>query len=366
VRPLVDHRLLGMIPADHMDRLLNYVADKPKQMVQLARQLLARGNTKQAGELCERAIALAPNDPEVQIFASDVFSHNVPRWHIHILRDRARNGACEAALRRAVQPGCHVLEIGTGSGLFAMMAARAGAAQVVACERNSAVAAAAAEVIARNGLADRVRIVAKDSCELKIGIDLERPADVLIAELAANNMVGQGILPVMEHALRYLVQADARVIPCRGAVRVALAQDQQWDNQANDLVEGFDLSAFNRVAPPTYQIAAPNGRLTLRSEPGDLFNFDFRSGGPFPEQRSTIMLSSTGGLVNGIAQWIQIWLDDEQAYESFSSSRDFCAYGVLFYPWMRPVEMESGPGVIVCGSHDRVSLRIWTETYSGR
>ena len=44
--------------------------------------------------------------------------------------------AYDAALRRAIRPGCRVLEIGTGSGLLAMMAARAGAAQVVTCERN--------------------------------------------------------------------------------------------------------------------------------------------------------------------------------------------------------------------------------------
>jgi type II protein arginine methyltransferase len=344
----------------NLDVLLKHVADKPTHMVQLARQLLMRGDTSQACELCERAVALAPTDPEVKIFAAEVFSRDVPRWHIHILRDHARNAACEAALRRAVRPGSHVLEIGTGSGLFAMMAARAGAAQVVACERNSAVASAAIEVIARNGLGDRVRIVTKDSCELKIGVDLERRADVLIAELAASNMVGQGILPIMEHAFRHLVRPDAQVIPCHGTVRIALAHDQEWHEHKNDVVEGFDLSAFNRVAPPRYQIATPNGRLTLRSEPGDLFNFDFRSGGPFPEQRATISLSSMGGLVNGIAQWIQIWLDDKHEYESFRSFRNVSAYGILFYPLTRPIETDSGRDLIVCGSHDRASLRVWT------
>src|SRR5262245_45061497 len=343
------------------DMLLSHVANKPRQLVQLARQLLARGHLRRAAELCEQAVALAPNDAEVQIFAAELFSHDVPRWHIHVLRDRARNMACAAAIRRAVQPGCQVLEIGTGSGLFAMMAARAGAAQVVACERNTAVAAAASEVIARNGLADRVRVLTKDSSELRMGVDLERPVDVLISELAASNMVGQGILPVMEHAVRWLVQPDARVVPCRGTVRIALAQDQESHKQRNDLIEGFDLSAFNRVAPPKYQISTTNGRLALRSQPSDLFHFDFRSGGPFPEQRSMTPLSSTGGLVTGIAQWIQIWLVDNERYESFSSSATVSAYGVLFYPLTRSIEMEPGRRLTVHGAHDRASLRVWAQ-----
>jgi type II protein arginine methyltransferase len=53
-----------------------------------------------------------------------------------------------------VGPATKVLDIGTGTGLLAMMAARAGAREVVACEMNPAVADAASAIVERSENAD--------------------------------------------------------------------------------------------------------------------------------------------------------------------------------------------------------------------
>jgi type II protein arginine methyltransferase len=100
----------------------------------------------------------------------------VPKWHFNIVRDDARNAAYEAAIVRAVRPDARILDIGAGTGLLAMMAARAGAKDVITCEMNPAVADAAADIVARNGHADRVRVVPKRSTELDVAADMgERP-----------------------------------------------------------------------------------------------------------------------------------------------------------------------------------------------
>ncbi len=92
--------------------------------------------------------------------AASFINRTVPQWHFSLVQDHARNAAYDAALRRAVTPTSRVLEIGTGTGLLAMMAARAGAAAVVTCEVVPAIAEKATDIVAHNGYGDRVRVVA--------------------------------------------------------------------------------------------------------------------------------------------------------------------------------------------------------------
>src|SRR5262249_41477952 len=101
----------------------------------------------------------------------------------------------EAALRRAITPNSKVLEIGCGSGLLAMMAARAGAAAGVSCEMGTAIAGKAAEIGARNGDSDRVRVIAKHSSMLDAETDLGGRADVLVSEIVDSALLGELVLP---------------------------------------------------------------------------------------------------------------------------------------------------------------------------
>jgi len=132
------------------------VEGRPMAMLALARQLADVGQRDLALDLTARALALEPGDGEARALATDLLSDGVHTWHFSIVRDHPRNKAYEDALRRAIFPGCTVLEIGTGTGLLAMMAARAGAAKVITCEADPAIATAARENVAINGFADRV------------------------------------------------------------------------------------------------------------------------------------------------------------------------------------------------------------------
>jgi hypothetical protein len=118
---------------------------------------------------------------------------------------------------------------------------------------------------------------------------------------------------------------------------------------------------FNRLAAPRYTIHCGDERLALRSEPTDLFRFDFQSGGPFPGARASVLLSASGGVVNGIAQWLSLELNDEVRYENLPSKGAFSIFGVVFYPLRKPIKMAPGANLLVCGAHDRHSLRIWAE-----
>ena len=342
-----------------LDTLVARIADNARALAQLGRAMLLKGDNARGRELCARALTLAPADAEVRGIVATVMNSGVPSWHFNLVHDDQRNSAYEAALRRNVRPESRVLEIGAGSGLLAMMAARAGAAQVVSCEQNPAIADVATEIIARNGLADRVRIVAKHSADLDVEADLGGRADVLVSEIFSNDLVGEGALPAIEQAARHLLRPGARVIPSHGAIRIALAEDAWSDRRQMGMVNGFDLSPFNRLTPPRYRIGIGHERLILRSEPRDLFTFDFQSGGPFPEDRAAAHLVTQGGRVNGIAQWIRLQMDAETIYEDHPRPAASSAWAVLFYPLMEAIDPAPGTAITVFGAHDRQTLRVW-------
>jgi len=65
---------------------------------------------------------------------------------------------CLIALEEYVRPGMHVLDVGTGSGILAIAAARLGAAQVDALDISSVAVEAAQANVAANGVSDRVQV----------------------------------------------------------------------------------------------------------------------------------------------------------------------------------------------------------------
>ena len=347
-------------PVPGLEALVAKAGDNPIALATLARLLRTAGKPAEALDLADRAWTLAPGDAEVRSLAGDVLSSGVPGWHFGIVRDQRRNHAYEAALQRAVTPASRVLEIGAGSGLLAMMAARAGAAHVYTCEMEPAVALAARRVIAHNGLADRVTVIAKHSRDVTPD-DIGGPADVLVSEIVSNDMVTEDALPALEDVMARLVRPDAAIIPAAGEVRVALAFDARLATRRMGTVSGFDLSPFDCLAAPFYQIPVGSPALTLRSASETLFGFDFRTGGPWSWQQGGVALTAAGGPVNGIVQWIALTMDDRGEYENIPQPGADSCWAAIFHPFPDVLFINDGNKINVFGHHDRVSLRIWAD-----
>jgi tRNA G37 N-methylase Trm5 len=86
-----------------------------------------------------------------------------------MINDRPRNHFYRQALERAVKKGDTVLEIGTGSGLLAMLAARAGPEHVYAVEANGNMAELAEQLIKSNGLDSKITVINALSTEVDVG-----------------------------------------------------------------------------------------------------------------------------------------------------------------------------------------------------
>ncbi len=131
-----------------------------------------------------------------------------PAEHARMLHDDRRTSDYLRAIERAVRPGDVVLEIGTGSGVLAVAAARAGARQVYAIEASD-IADVAQRVFEVNGVADRVTLIRGWSRH----VDLPEPADVLVSEIIGSEPLEEEILETTLDARQRLLAPGARLLP---------------------------------------------------------------------------------------------------------------------------------------------------------
>jgi precorrin-6B methylase 2 len=133
-----------------------------------------------------------------------------PSAHINMLDDVTRTERFIAAIGAIVRPGEVVVDIGTGTGVLAMAAARAGADHVYAIEAG-AIAEHAEQVIAANGYADRITVLRGWSTT----VSLPCRADLLITETIGSEPLDERILEIVTDARRRMLKPTARVIPAR-------------------------------------------------------------------------------------------------------------------------------------------------------
>lgn len=137
----------------------------------------------------------------------------VVQLHTRMLNDQPRTRRFLDAIAQVVRPGDVVVDLGTGTGILAMAAARAGARKVYAIEAGP-VGPVARKLFAANGLADRIELVEGYSTQ----IDLPERADVLVTETFGNSPLSEEVLEIVVDARQRLLKPDARVVP--GSVRV--------------------------------------------------------------------------------------------------------------------------------------------------
>jgi hypothetical protein len=80
-------------------------------------------------------------------------------YHFSMVNDVARAIAFKRGLAEIITPSSIVVDLGSGSGLLAVMAAQLGARHVFAIEQESSLAEVSRKVACDNGVSDRVTVI---------------------------------------------------------------------------------------------------------------------------------------------------------------------------------------------------------------
>ncbi|ATB42900.1 SAM-dependent methyltransferase [Cystobacter fuscus] len=307
-------------------------------------------------ETFEKVLALRlPSEDSSAI--NRVYRRMIPRWHFAMLNDTERNRTFHEALRAQVAPGQLVLDVGTGSGLLAMMAVRAGARAAVSCEVLEPIAHMARRIIAANDLSERVSVLSKSSFDLSVGRDLPTLADVLVTETIDCGLLGEGILPIVHHAREHLLRPEARIIPARARIVFALLESSAI-HRNNFVFEasGFDVSMFNHFSTREYfPVRLVTWDHTLLSIPTKAFDFDFREFPPTSRVTRVPVEVRQSGTVHGIVFWFELDLGDGVHLSNAPSNpRSHWMQAVLCFE--RPLHFDRGATAVVEAAHDATSV----------
>jgi hypothetical protein len=159
-------------------------------------------------------------------------------YHRTLIADRVRNAAFEKALRALIKKGeTTVADIGTGTGLLALMAAKLGAREVFLYEA-AEVAGVAAKILKANG-ARNCHLIPCHSTEM---VDPPK-VDVVVSETLGNYALEEHIIETLADARKRFLKPGGVMIPRRLEQFVAPVVSDRiqrefdaWDDT------GFDLS----------------------------------------------------------------------------------------------------------------------------
>jgi type I protein arginine methyltransferase len=263
-----------------------------------------------------------------------------------------RMGAYAEALKRSVTPGCRVIDLGAGPGLFALLACKYGAGSVVAIEPDASI-----EVGRRaardNGFADRISFVQ----DLSTAWQPDRKADVVISDIRGVMPLFEGHIPTICDVRERLLAPGGVLIPGSDRIKAALVEaadaysgySRPWAE--NDY--GVDLSAALPFIQNSWSRVALSQEALL-TEPELFARLDY---GTVTETSHKAKLSwdiTRPGTAHGILMWFDTDLVPGVGFSNAPGQPEL-VYGQAFFPLEKPVRLTEGAGAQARISADLVN-----------
>lgn len=149
--------------------------------------------------------------------------------HRGLLEDKYRLNAYQSAIKKIVKKGDIVIDIGTGTGILAFIAVKAGAKHVYAMEKSNIIKLAE-KIAERNQISSRITFIKGDSRKITIP---KIKADVLISELVGHYALDENILRIIIDARKRFLKQGGQIIPNRIRLYVCPAECEEFHQEVS-------------------------------------------------------------------------------------------------------------------------------------
>jgi len=254
----------------------------------------------------------------------DYYFGSYSSFHIHeeMLKDSNRT----ETYRRAIENNPNdfkdkvVLDIGCGTGILSIFAARAGAKHVYAIEY-AEIGLFAREIIKRNGLEDKITVIKGKMEEIELPV---KKVDIIISEWMGYFLLYESMLDSVLWARdKYLVKGG-KMLPDRASMYVAAIEDGDYKNNKRNFwnnVYGVDMSCLAPTVMKEPLVDTVNKDMIMSTSSKilelDLVNMD-KNEVNFSSEYSVTMNYSDR--VHGLVVWFETPFSDLQRPITLSTS----------------------------------------------
>lgn len=233
--------------------------------------------------------------------------------HHHMLRDAMRVLQYREAIARHA-PGKRVLEIGCGSGILSLLAAKAGARSVTAIEE-TAIGDLALRMFEANG--EKLTLLRGNSRD----VTPPEPADLVVHELIGDGPLNEAILEFVDDARRRFLAPGGRFLPsalevrCVGYAATDLPRLLE-EAQAFEALYGLSFAPFRDELRAAYARGEPlltghgTDQARVLTEEALIRRVDFHAEAPRLEPHRLELRACAAGRLEGVLVYFVARLDE--------------------------------------------------------